>query len=88
MRIDLPVKPALLSYCRKLVAEGAEPSEVVHVYRGRTLCFLPVPLATFAKLATEERSDRSIRFVRHRETLPQSDEYASATATAEGCGHE
>jgi hypothetical protein len=87
MRIDLPVKPALLSYCRKLVAEGADPCELVHVYRGRTLCFQPVQLATFAKLATEERSDGSIRFVRHRETAPQSYVYASATAITEGCAH-
>lgn len=87
MRIDLPVKPALLPYCRKLVAEGADPSEVVRVYRGGTLCFQPVPLATFARLATEERSDGSIRFVPHREIAPQSYRYASATAIREGCAH-
>lgn len=87
MRIDLSVKPALLSYCCKLVAEGADPSEVVHVYRGGTLCFQPVPLATFARLATEERSDGSIRFVRYRKTAPQSYVYASATAIREGRAH-
>lgn len=87
MRIDLPVKPALLPYCRKLVAGGADPSELVHVYRGGTLCFQPIPLATFAKLATEERSDGSIRFVRHREAAPQSNKYASGMAIGEGCGH-
>ena len=77
MRIDLPVKPALLPYCRRLIAEGGDPRTVLHVYRGNTLCFAPAPLAVFAALATEERADRSIRFVRYREIASQGDEYAS-----------
>lgn len=88
MRIDLPVKPALLAYCRRLIAEGVDPRTVLHVYRGDTLCFAPAPLAVFAALATEERADRSIRFVRYRETASQGDGYASvAGEMAQGvCG--
>lgn len=85
MRIDLPVKPALLSYCRKLLAEGANPSELVHVHRGETLCFHPAPLATFADLTTEEGAERSIRFRKWREMPQQGGVCASETATiAEG----
>lgn len=88
MRIDLPVKPSLLPYCRKLVAEGADPAELVEVYRGETLCFIPAPLAAFAALTTEEGTDRSIRFRRWREMPRQSGGYGPETATTEGAGHE
>ncbi|WBU52069.1 hypothetical protein [Paracoccus sp. SCSIO 75233] len=84
MRVDLPVKPALLPFCRKLLAEGADPAELVHVYRGDTLCFVPAPLAAFAALATEERDTRSIRLVRYREKCPQGDEYAPVSGEAMG----
>lgn len=88
MRIDLPVKPALLPFCRKLLAEGADPAEVLHIHHRGTLCFVPAPLAVFAALATEERDTRSIRLVRYRETRPQGDEYAPVNREAMGAGHE
>lgn len=58
--------PSLLGHCRGLLAAGADPAASVLVYRGATLCFRPVPLASFAALSTEEPADRSIRFVRYR----------------------
>lgn len=88
MRIDLPVKPALLPFCRKLLAGGADPAEVLHVHRGDRICFVPAPLAAFAALATEERDTRSIRLVRYREKAPQGDGYTPASSEAMGAGHE
>ena len=88
MRIDLPVKPALLPYCRRLIAEGMDPRTVLHVYRGDTLCFAPAPLAVFAALATEERADRSIRFVRYSETASPGDGYASVAGEMARAAHE
>ncbi|WP_147393151.1 hypothetical protein [Paracoccus siganidrum] len=88
MRIDLPAKPSLLPYCRKLLAEGADPAELVHVYRGETLCFHPAPLATFAALTTEEGVERSIRFRKWREMPRQGGVYASETATIAGGGND
>ena len=88
MRIDLPVKPALLPFCRIRLAEGADPSEILHVYRGDTLCFVPAPLSVFAALATEEGAARSIRFRKYREIAPQAGEYAPENAEAAGVDHE
>lgn len=88
MRIDLPVKPALLPCCRQLIADGVNPGIIIHVYRGATLCFVPAPLSVFAALATEERADRSIRFIRHGKTVPQGDEYAPCSAVTMEAGHE
>ena len=88
MRIDLPVKPALLPCCRRLIAEGMDPRTVLHVYRGNTLCFAPAPLALFAALATEERADRSIRFVRYSETASPGDGYASVAGEMARAAHE
>lgn len=88
MRIDLPVKPALLPFCRNLLAGGADPAEVLHVYRGDTLCFRPAPLSVFADLATEEGAARSIRLRRYREIAPQAGEYAPENAEAAGVDHE
>lgn len=88
MRIDLPVKPALLPFCRSLLAEGADPAEMLHVHRGDTLCFTPAPLAAFAALGTEERDTRSIRLVRYREKAPQGDGYAPVSGDAMGAGHD
>lgn len=88
MRIDLPVKPALLPFCRMLLAEGADPDELVHVFRGDTLCFVPAPLSIFAALATEEGAARAIRFRKYREIAPQAGEYASVSREAMGADHE
>lgn len=67
MRIDLPVKPALLPHCRKLVAAGANPETILHVYRGETLCFVPGPLGKFAGMATEESDTKSVHLTKYRE---------------------
>jgi hypothetical protein len=72
MRIDLPVRLSLCGYCRDLVAGGADPLEPVHVYRGGTLCFDPMPLRRWAAMTTEEGAARSIRFRRWRQTTPES----------------
>lgn len=66
LRIDLPVKPALLPYCRRLIADGADPATILHVYRGDTLCFVPAPLGVFAGLTTWESDSRSICFAPFR----------------------
>lgn len=87
MRIDLPVRPALLPFCRTLLAEGADPAEVLHVHRGDTLCFVPAPLASFAALPTEERDTRSIRLVRYREKRPLGDGYAPDNSETMGADH-
>ncbi len=88
LRIDLPVKPSLLEYCRRLVAEGADPAAIVQVFRGETLCFTPMPLARFAALTTEERTDRSIQLIRYRQTTPQSDGYAPLSGESVGPEHD
>lgn len=88
MRIDLPVHPALLHYCRQLLARGVDPATIVHVYRGSTLCFVPAPLAMFAALATEERAHRSIRFVRWTGTAAQGDGYACERGETAGAADD
>lgn len=80
MRIDLPVKPALLPLCRKLLAEGTPPATIIHVYRGNTLCFIPAPLHLFADLATKEGIGRSMRLVRYRGKGSQGGTYAPLSA--------
>lgn len=79
MRIDLPVKPSLLPYCRQLVADGVDPATVLHIYRGDTLCFVPRPLAVFAALETKEEAARSIRFRKRRGTCRLHGSYVPET---------
>lgn len=79
--LDLAGIASLCAEARRLIAGGMDPATLVHAYRGATLCFYPVPLWRWAALTTEERADRSIRFVKYRpRNAPQGDGYASHTA--------
>lgn len=64
--INLPVKPSLLPFCRKLIDGGENPDAMVHVYRGDTLCFHPAPLKDFAELAVQEGDKVSARFAKYK----------------------
>ncbi|SET08691.1 hypothetical protein [Paracoccus homiensis] len=89
MRIDLPVKPVLLPYCRRLVAAGVAPETVLHIYRGGTLCFVPTALGKFAGMATTESDTQSIRLTNYRQMpdFGQTVSPQSGLGASDGSGH-
>lgn len=87
MRIDLPVRPSLCGHARALIAGGADPGELVDIFRGDILCFIPMPLGRWAALTTEEGVARSVRFRRWRQMLPESGAYALSGGKS-GCGDD
>lgn len=63
----------ICALARKLVEAGHDPTVALHVYRGGTLCFKPVPLAKWAGLVVEEGDNtrKTARFARYRPPNPQ-----------------
>lgn len=64
----------ICALARKLIEAGHDPAAELHVYRGETLCFKPVPLAKWAGVVIEEGDNtcKSARFAKYRLPNPQS----------------
>lgn len=69
--------------CREILATGLDPSSLVYIYRGETLCFKPRTLGRWAGVTTEERDHGSVREIPYR-TMPSETvtalRYRGATA--------